>query len=153
MGLFPSYAAGLGAGCANTMCFAHVGRAVLGAMQTWVWVDHHCGVSIPAFSVGTGGGSSSVAEIQISLFIRLCQNTRKTTAGTGRAELWGLFLSLLGGKSKQWSTRVWEELPDPLGQLELGAGWESWCWAVVFILELLESIPRRGLGRVSPASG
>lgn len=79
----------------------------------------------PVWAVGTGGSGSSAAEIQTSLFLRLCQSTRKTTAGKGRAEVRGLFSRLLGGKSKQWSSGAWEELPDTLGLLELGAGWES----------------------------
>lgn len=127
-------------------------------MQTWVWVCCLHRVSIPASNVGTGGGSSSsAAEIQTSLFIHLCQSTRKTTAGKHRAEVQGLFFRLLGGKSKQWSSGAWEELLDTLGLLELGAGWESQCQVVVFILELLESIPQRnhlgGLGRISAAGG
>lgn len=69
----------------------------------------------------------------------------------------GLFSRHLGGESKQWSSGAWEELPDMLGLLELGAGWESQSWVVMFILELLKSIPRRnhlgGLGRVSAADG
>lgn len=137
--------------------FTCVHRVLLGAVQTWVWVGHLCGVSIPASGVGTGGSGNSAAEIQTSLFVRLCQSTRKMTAGKGRAEVRGLFSRLLGGKSKQWSSGAWEELPDTLGLLELGAGWESQRRVAVFILELLESIPRRnhlgGLGRVSAAGG
>lgn len=79
------------------------------------------------------------------------------TVGKGWAEVRGFFSRLLGGKSKQWSSGAWEELPDTLGLLELGAGWESQCRVAVFILELLESIPRRnrlgGLGGVSAAGG
>lgn len=104
-----------------------------------------------------GTSSSSAAEIQTSLFSHLCQSSRKMTTGKGRAEVWGFFSRLLGGKSKQWSSGAWEELPDTLSLLELGAGWESWHWVAVFILELLESIPRRnglrGLSRVSAAGG
>lgn len=72
-------------------------------------------------------------------------------------EVWSLFFRLLGGKSKQWSYGAWEELLDMLGLLVLGAGWESQSWAVMFILELPESIPRRkccrGLGSSSLAAG
>lgn len=113
-------------------------------------------VSTPMSSVDTPGGSGHAAEIQTAPFICLDESTRKMTAGKGRAEVWGPFLQAAEREeqtmgSPEAVTGAWREL------LELGAGWESQCWAVVFILELLESIPRkkrlRGLSWVSPAGG
>jgi len=159
-GLFPSHAAGLGAGDKRHALRTRP-QGSPRAVQPRRWVGHLCGVSVPASGAGTGGSSggsgSSAPGTRTPLFFCLCQSTRKTTAGKGRAGAQGLFSRLLGGKSKQWSSGAWEELPEPLGLPELGAGWESQRRAAVLMLELLESIPRRnhleGRGRVAPTGG
>lgn len=43
--MFPPYVPGLGAGCTNTRCFAGAHRALLGTVQTWIWVGCLHGVS------------------------------------------------------------------------------------------------------------